>query len=157
MLLTSQPGCILLNVFLPRKPSNTLDVRPLAAQGFNVPPGGMPAPVQLDPSEGPKVVMEIRGGERHMEKIPLPENGMFVQDLVQQAKLHENFGQLSISIMRQNGSNPPLRLTLRTDDKGNVTNIGQNYALHPGDYIIVYQDQRNYLERFIDKTIKMKS
>ncbi len=41
-----------------------------------------------------------------------------------------------------------------TDDDGKVTNVGQNYALHPGDHIIVYEDDRTYFERFMAKTFK---
>lgn len=152
-LLVTQPGCILLHMFLPRKPSSTLDTSLLKAQGYSIPPGGMPAAVALDPSDGPRVILEIRSEERHLETIPLPEKGMFIEDLVQQAKLHEAFGSLHISIMRPNGEGaPPVRMDLVTDSKGKATNVGQNYGLHPGDHIIVLQDERSYFERFAEKT-----
>ncbi len=155
-LLVTQPGCLLLSALLPKKPSNGLDVSHLKAQGYSIPPGGMPAAVALDPNDGPRVILEIRGDKRHLETIPLSEKGMFIEDLVQQAKLHENFGQLSISIMRPNGQGaPPVRMDLTTDDKGKATNVGQNYGLLPGDHIIVLPDDRSYLERFITKTTKM--
>lgn len=157
LLLTTQPGCLLLNAFLPRKPRSVFDTSYLEAAGYSIPPGGMPAPVNLDPNAGPRVVLEVRSEERHLETIPVPEEGLFIQDLVQQAKLHESLGQLSISIMRPQKSGAPLRLDLRTDDSGKATNIGQNYAVLPGDHIIVFHDERTYLERFVDKTIKAKS
>ena len=72
-LLATQPGCVLLSAFLPRKASNQLDVSLLKAQGYSVPPGGMPAAVALDPNDGPRVILEIRADERHLETIPLPE------------------------------------------------------------------------------------
>jgi len=155
-LLATQPGCFLLSALLPRKPGNGLDVSYLKAQGYSIPPGGMPAPVALDPNDGPRVILEIRGDKRHLETIPLPEKGMFVEDLVQQAKLHETFGQLGISIMRPNGQGaPPVRMDLTTNDEGKATNVGQNYGLFPGDHIIVLPDERSHLERFITKTTKM--
>ena len=155
-LLATQPGCFLLSALLPRKPGNGLDVSYLKAQGYSIPPGGMPAPVALDPNDGPRVILEIRGDKRHLETIPLPEKGMFVEDLVQQAKLHETFGQLGISIMRPNGQGaPPVRMDLTTNDEGKATNVGQNYGLLPGDHIIVLPDDRSHLERFITKTTKM--
>lgn len=156
VLLATQPGCLLLNALLPRKPSNGLDVSYLKAQGYSIPPGGMPAPVALDPNDGPRVILEIRGDKRHLETIPISEQGMFIEDLVQQAKLHENFGQLGISIMRKNGEGaPPVRMDLTTDDDGKATNVGLNYGLLPGDHIIVLPDDRTHLERFIAKTTKM--
>jgi hypothetical protein len=111
--------------------------------------------VVLDPSDGPRVILEVRADERHLETIPLPDKGMFIEELIQQAKLNENFGQLSISIMRPNGEGaPPVRMDLTTNDAGKASNVGQNYALHPGDHIIVLHDERSYFERFMSKTTK---
>jgi len=154
-LLATQPGCILLNSFLPRKDRSSLDTSLLKAQGYSIPPGGMPAHVALDPNDGPRVILEVRSDERHLETIPLTDKGMFIEDLVQQAKLHETFGVLNISIMRPNGEGaPPVRLDLTTNDEGKATNVGQNYALRPGDHIIVLNDDRTYVERFVAKTFR---
>lgn len=156
VLMATQPGCVLLNALLPRKPGNGLDVSYLKAQGYSIPPGGMPAPVALDPNDGPRVILEIRGDKRHLETIPLPEKGMFIEDLVQQAKLHENFGQLGISIMRPTGQGaPPVRMDVTITEEGKATNLGQNYGLLPGDHIVVLPDDRTHLERFIARTTKM--
>ena len=154
-LLATQPGCLLLNTFLPRKDRSTLDTSLLKAQGYSIPPGGMPAAVALDPNDGPRVILEIRSDERHLETIPLTDKGMFIEELVQQAKLHETFGSLHISIMRPNGEGAaPVRMDVTTNDDGKATNVGQNYALRPGDHIIVINDDRTYFERFIAKTLK---
>ncbi len=60
-----------------------------------------------------------------------------------------------VSIMRPTeAGGPPLRLDTRIDDSGKATNIGQNYALLPGDHIIVASDNRSSLERFIDKQFR---
>ncbi len=151
-MLATQSGCELLTM-TKRKP--TLDTSLLKAQGYSIPPGGMPAQVAPDSQGRPRVVLEIRSDERHLESIPFPASGvLFIEDLVQQAKLSETFGQLTISIMRPNGAGvPPVRLDVRTNSKGKVTNVGQNYALRPDDYIIVLHDERTNLERFIEKTL----
>ncbi len=150
-MLATQSGCELL----PKPRSPSLDTSLLKAQGYSIPPGGLPARVAPDAQGRPRVVLEIRSDERHLESIPLPPDGvMFIEDVVQQAKLHETFGQLSISIMRPNGPDaPPVRLDVRTNDKGKATNVGQNYALRPDDHIIVLHDERTHLERFIEKTM----
>lgn len=152
-LLATQSGCILLSELLGQRNKSQLDTSLLEAQGYSIPPGGMPTQVKPDPSGKPRVVLEIRTGEnqRHVESIPLPmDRGLFIQDVVQQANLHESFGNLSISIMRSNGGGaPPVRMDCRTDEDGAVTDMGANYALLPGDHIVVLEDQRSALERFL--------
>ena len=70
-------------------------------------------------------------------------------------RLHDRFGQLSISIMRPTeAGGPPLRMDTRIDDTGKTLNSGQNYALLPGDHIVVNSDNRSGLERFIDKQFR---
>ncbi len=155
-VLSSQSGCVLLNAFIGKSRTPGLDVSMLEAQGYSIPPGGMPLPVKAEADGKPRVVLELRGDGRHLESIPLPtEKAMFVEDLVLQAKLHEQIGALSLTIMRPNGAGaPPLRLDSKTDDKGKAINIGQNYALLPGDHVIVYSDERSLLEKFIDTQLK---
>jgi hypothetical protein len=46
-------------------------------------------------------------------------------------------------------------LESKFDAKGKPVSAGNNYALHPGDHIIVYQDHRNGFERFIDAQFKL--
>ena len=140
----SQPGCILLNAFMEKDDQWSLDTTLLEAQGYSVPPGGMPTAVPAEQRSGPAVVLEVRGGAsaRHLERIPLPtDRAMFIQDLVQEARLHERIGRLKVSIMRPVGSGqPPVRMEVRTDAQGRVTNVGANYALLPQDHIIVVED-----------------
>jgi hypothetical protein len=143
-----------------RKESPTLDTRLLEAQGYSMPAGGMPMEVSPKGSEKPNVVLEIRGGKdrRHVERIVLPtDRGVFIQDIVQQAKLHEKFGRLQISIMRPHGIGmPPVRLDAQTDSDGQITNVATNYALLPGDHVIVNEDSRSSLEKFLDSQFSNK-
>ena len=109
-----------------------LDTSMLKRQGYSIPPGGMPSQVSPNSSGAPRVVLEVRGdSDKHMESIPLPaDRPMFIEDLVQEAQLHERLGKLQISIMRPNGSgNPPMRLECETDSKGKATTIGNNHDL----------------------------
>ncbi len=150
--VATQSGCISLGTFLGQSKSPTLDTRLLEAQGYSIPRGGMPAPVAPDPNGAPRVILEVREDGTHVESIPLPmDRAVFIEDIVQQARLHDRFGQLSISIMRptQTGG-PPLRLDTRIDGAGKALDVGRNYALLPGDHIVVNSDNRSSLERFID-------
>ncbi len=156
-VVLSQAGCVSLAAFLGQKKSPELDTSLLQAQGYSIPPGGMPT--QIDPQvagSGPHVVLEIRSEDRHLESVPLPmDRPVFVEDIVRDAQLSERFGRLRISIMRPNGSEaPPVRLDLRTNSDGKATSVGGNYALLPGDHIIINEDNRSGLERFIDSQFK---
>ena len=67
-----------------------------------------------------------------------------------------NLGNFRFRSCAPNGEGaPPVRMDLTITDEGKATNLGQNYALRPGDHIIVIQDERSYLERFMTKTTKM--
>jgi len=155
-LLVSQSGCISLSSLFARKDASMLDTTSLKREGYSIPPGGMPSQVAPSSSGAPRVVLEVRGEGKHLESIPLPvDRPMFIEDLVQEAKLHEHLGKLNISIMRSNGSNnPPIRLECGTDAKGKSTNISNNYALLPNDHLIVIADQRSSFEKFIEKRFK---
>lgn len=87
-----------------------------------------------------------------MERIPLSkERPMFVENLVQEAKIHERLGGVNISIMRPTGpTTPPVRMDVQVKDSGKVKNMEENYALMPGDHLIVNYDQRTTLEMFFD-------
>lgn len=154
--IATQSGCLSLGTFIGQTKSPTLDTRMLEAQGYSIPPGGMPAPVAPSPNGAPRVILEVREDGTHVESIPLDmDKAVFIEDIVQQARLHDRFGQLDISIMRPtpNGG-PPLRLDTHIESTGKATNVGQNYALLPGDHIVVNSDNRSSLERFIDKQFR---
>lgn len=150
---TTQSGCLTLGELVSPQKKQVLDTSFLETQGYSMPMGGMPAPVAPDPNGAPRVILEVRNGQTHLESIPLPmDRAVFIEDIVQQARLHDRFGQLVISIMRPTElGGAPLRLDLQTDSSGKAANAGQNYALMPGDHIVVNIDDRSGLERFIEK------
>ncbi len=158
LLWGTQTGCLSFSSLFSRQ-SPQLDTSLLERQGYSVPPGGMPTPMEPDRTGKPNIVMELRiGGQQpHLERIPLPdEGGAFIEDFVRQTRLHEQLGQLNISIMRPNPhGGPPVRLEVRTDDDGRVANLATNYALMPGDHLVIIEDQRSYLERFVESQFKM--
>lgn len=157
-VLLSQTGCITLLGGKVRRPK--LDTSYLEAAGYSIPPGGMPAPVRPTHSDGRAIVMEVRGVEEkpHLEQIPLPKDRpMFVEDLVRDAKINERVGGVLISIMRPTGPNlPPVRMDVRVRETGKVKDLEENYALMPGDHVIVNTDGRTSLEVFVD-SLKGKS
>lgn len=158
-LICMQTGCVTLEALLrPKKgqEGGGLDTTLLKAQGYSIPPGGMPAAVNLQASDKPSIVLEVRGDQdqRHVERIPVPmDRGVFVEEIVQEAKLHERIGKLRIDIMRPNGPTaPPVRLEMFTDENGRATSMGTNYALLPGDHIIVNEDRASSFQKWMSFT-----
>ena len=149
--LVYQTGCVSL---MGKKRSSKLDTSYLEAAGYSIPPGGMPSPIGDMASDGQSIVMEVRqdGEKPHIERIPLSkERPMFIETLVQEAKISERLGGVNISIMRPTGpTTPPVRLVVRVKDNGKVKEMEENYALMPGDHLIVTYDQRTSLETFVD-------
>lgn len=152
---TSQAGCLSMSSFLGQKRKPGLDVAMLAAQGYQLPPGGMPSPlppqIQLSGSE---FILELRGSEKAIAAIPLDaEKAMTVEEMAAKTDLTDKLGRASIYIMRPSNQGTPIRLDAKLDSKGRCVNPGQNYALRPGDHVIAVDDGRTLFERYIDETL----
>ncbi len=128
-----QVGCTSFGDLMANNDSE-IDTSLLAQQGYAIPPGGMP--IQVDPTQmagAPSIVMEVRNGPRHLERIPLPsDRPVFIEDIVQQAQLAKRLGRLKISIMRSGGPGaPPVNMDVEIDGDGKASSVGCNYALRP--------------------------
>lgn len=156
LCLATQSGCLSLGELMNQQKDSALDTTFLESQGYSIPSGGMPSPVAPDPSGAPRVILEVRDGKKHLESIPLPmDRAVFIEDIVQEARLHDRFGKLVISIMRPTElGGPPVRLDVQIGSSGKAANAGQNYALMPGDHIVVNSDNRSGFERFIDQQFR---
>lgn len=155
-VLAQASGCALSSLISRKSPQ--LDTSLLAAQGYSIPPGGMPTQLAESDSSGePSITLEIRGdNEPKVRRVPLPvDRAVFADEVVRQGSLQEHLGRVNMSIMRPSGQgNPPIRMDVRFDDDGKPENLGTNYALLPGDHVIVIADQRSALERFITGQFK---
>jgi hypothetical protein len=154
-MIASQSGCLTLSSLLGQKrKSGGYDMSMLQAQGYQIPPGGMPS--ALPPSvqmTGSEFVLEIRDSEKEMAAIRLdPEKGMTVEEMARKADLADKLGRAQIYIMRPT-SGAPLRLESKLDGKGRCADPGHNYALHPGDHVIATGDGRTLFERFVDERL----
>jgi hypothetical protein len=152
-VMAGQSGCISLGSMMGAKRGPTFDTTMLKAQGYSIPPGGMPR--QLPSTviqDGTGVVLEIRDDEPRLAAIPLPQGRtVTVEDFAKQLEISKTLGSCTLHIMRPNGDTPPVRLDVHLNSKGRVSNPANNYALRPGDHIIAISDGRNMLERFIDE------
>lgn len=153
--LISQAGCVSIGRLMGAKRGPTFDTTMLKAQGYSIPPGGMPR--QLPSTviqDGTGVVLEIRDDEPKLAAIPLPrDRAVTVEDFAHQLELTKSLGGCTLHIMRPNGDGPPVRLDVRLTSKGRASNPAHNYALRPGDHVIAISDGRNLLERFVDEQL----
>lgn len=136
-----------------RKPG--LDLRMLEAQGYQVPPGGMPSPLPSNVHlTGSEFVLEVRGSEKQIAAIPLdPEKGMTVEEMAKKTDLAEKLGHANLFIIRPTDSGTSIRMDAKLDGKGKCVNPGYNYAIRPGDHVIAMGDGRSLFERYIDEKL----
>ena len=142
-------GCNVLN-FQPRESTSSLDLKSLQNAGYAVDESGalLAAPHASSSSGLPTVVLDIRNGEQHMERIPLsPDKPMFVSDVIKDAKLVERIGKIKVSVVRETTpSTPPVRMDVDFDSKGKEVMQEQNYALQPNDRVIVRKNDRTWFD-----------
>jgi hypothetical protein len=132
-----------------REPVDGIDTKALREAGYHFDERG--AQRALPPSDGkPSVVLEVRNGKRHLERIPLPpDKPTFIQDIVDDAKLVDKIGRIQVTILRPTGANnPPIRMDADFDTETKRLVIGQNYAVQPNDTVIVSKDTRSWLDNF---------
>ncbi len=157
VLMVGATGCGSLTGHY-RTANDSLDTRQLEAAGYSFDESGAQLPGKVAPSSSglPTVVLDIRNGDRHMERIPIsPDKPLFIQDVVKDAKLTNRLGKIRVSIMRATTPNkPPVRMDVDFDSSGQNVMQEQNYALQPNDQIIVSKDDTTWLENMIGNASK---
>jgi len=134
-------------------PAEKIDMTPVKKEGYTVGPYGVMQPLpQADDS--PSIILEVNRGKRTFEKVPLvPNQPMFVADLVRDADLQRKIGRIQVTILRPNGSNPPVRMDVDFDAAGKRVEEGMNYSLRAGDHVIVTADSTNFMSRVASGTV----
>lgn len=133
--------------------SEKIDLTPVKKEGYTVGPYGVMQPLPTA-DESPSVILEVNNGKRSFERIPLvPNQPMFVADLVRDADFYRKIGKVRVSILRPNGNNPPVRLDVDFDSTGKRVEEGMNYSLRPGDHVVVTADDTTFLNRIASGTV----
>jgi hypothetical protein len=142
-------GCTSMKGDANREPVKGVDTRMMRAEGYTFDEKG--AQIPIPPSDGrPSIVMEVRDGKQHFERIPLsPDKPTFVQDVIDDAKLVDELGKIQVTILRPtNPHSPPIRMPADFDPETRRIVVGQNYALQPNDQLLVAKDTRSWLDNF---------
>ncbi len=151
-LLAASSGCQMFN-FETRKSTSSLDLKSMENAGYSLDENGvmLPAPPGKSAAGLPIVVLEVRDGEKHEEKIPItPEKPLFIEDVIQDAKLVDRLGKIKVSIIRATTpTSPPVRMDVDFDSKGKNVMQEQNYALQPNDRIVVRKDDRTWIDSML--------
>ena len=143
-----------------RTPEAALDTKPLEVDGYAFDEHGVVQPKAgtLSSSGLPTVVLDVRNGEKHMERIPIsPDKPLFIADVIDDAKLVKRIGKIRVTIIRATAPNvPPVRMDVTFDSSGRNVMAQQNYALQPNDRIIVSPDDRNFLTNMLGSLARKK-
>ncbi len=145
--LAAITGCSSILGDRSKEPIKGVDTKAMRAAGYSFDERG--AQRTLPTGDGsPAVVLEIRDRKRHFERVPLPvDKPTLVQDIVDDAKLVDRLGRIHVTILRPTGKNsPPVRMVADFDNDTKRIVPSQNYAVQPGDNILIEPDTRSWLD-----------
>lgn len=148
--ITLNSGCSAMMGERNKGPLSNIDMNSLKAAGYAA--GSTPAAVEPSQDGRPTVILEVRDGKKHMERIPLPpDKPTYISDIVKDAKLVEKLGRIDLAIMRPSGTSaPPVRMQIDFDTRGKNVMEDQNYSLRSGDHIIVAPDDTTAIDRLVE-------
>src|SRR6056297_473751 len=137
-LLALSSGCALTNQ-TPRLPG-------LGGSGASSPPGLAPnrAAQTFQRIKQAKrehaVILQVAGDPEPLRVLPLPQEGqaVFVSDLLTQTGVFSKFGRVDAELFRDS-TNLMDGVRMRVDIRGDSIAPGTDYALRPGDRLVVRQ------------------
>ena len=102
------------------------------------------------PGSTASITMEIRpaGKKPEMTQLQL-DNGTTVQQALEKARLIQRFRRMNVEIMRVAGDQRA-KLDVKYDHTKAQVNQLYDYALHPGDHLIVAQDTSTALDDMLE-------
>ena len=155
IVISTSGGCAAL-LGKTKGPLDNLDTRGLKQAGYTFGEYGANKPI-LTEDGSPAIVLEVKNGKRHFEKIPMVQGqSVFIADIIRDAKLDKKIGRLQATILRPNGQNkPPIRMDVDFDDTGKRVMEGQNYSLRPGDHVVISHDERNMMSSWLPNSLSM--
>ena len=147
LVLIGFSGCAAMSGNKSSEPIDGIDTKAMRAAGYTFDETGTQKAIPTG-DQSPSVILEVRDGKRHMEKIPMsPEKPLFIQDVIVDAKLEDKLGKIKVAILRPTGtSSPPIRMEADMEPNGKGVVKWQNYALQPGDQIVVTKDTTTWVD-----------
>lgn len=105
----------------------------------------------------PPVRLEIRAAGKSPEfrEIQLRE-GMCIQDALTETQLTRRFGRMDLQLMRRNEQGLA-KMDSKYEHKRNRVNPMYDYALHPGDHLVVTEDTTTALDDMLKGLTLMRT
>jgi hypothetical protein len=160
-MIRRSPGCHLVNLLAMLLSVTTmlgcsaLQLDPSSAALFTTQGTEVGAGQQI--SAAPSVKLEIRAAGKSPEfrEIPLRE-GMCIQDALIETQLTRRFGRMNLELMRRNAQGLA-KMDSRYEHKRNRVNPMYDYALHPGDHLVVTEDTTTVLDDMLKGLTLMRT
>ncbi len=122
---------------------------------------GGPATAELAPQPDPSVptfLVEVREGtaqKSRTRQLPLAEP-LTVQDVLKKTGVLSQFTRMNITIERPVPGRPaPLKLEIPFSVATRSVDPGRDYAIRPGDRLIIAEDTRTLIDRLFDQAFGM--
>jgi hypothetical protein len=115
-------------------------------------------PVAEQPFDAPQVAVEFQSASGKVKRVPVPlEAGMAAQDAIDKTKAGKHFGRCDIDLVRPGTLSPePVKMPLAWDNDRKRVAHSTNYALHPGDRIVVRENTSSALDDMLAKVMGQK-
>jgi hypothetical protein len=107
----------------------------------------------LDPAKA--VIVEIRADAAAPAAVPVAHlDGMLVQDALAKSGVIKRFSRMDVKLMRPRPDGKgPHKMDVTYDGKARRVSPGTDYALLPGDRVIVVEDTRTEFDDMVDKIV----
>ncbi len=121
-------------------------------------PAGKAQLSQTAAANVPTFFVEVREGTQEkgrVKQLPLSEP-LTVQQLLEKTGTLSQFNRMNITIERPvPGQRMPLKLEIPFDVGSHAVVAGNDYAIRPGDRVIIAEDSRTMVDRFLDQAFQM--
>jgi len=108
------------------------------------------ASVPAEAAETCVVQVQSYAGKSRRLEIPITD-GMTVQDIVKVVQVRKLFSRLTIELERPvANSHKPLKMPVTVEGFGKRVNPAYNYALRPGDRLVIREDPTNTFDDMLD-------
>ena len=108
------------------------------------------ASVPAEATETCVVEVQSYAGKSRRFEIPITD-GMTVQDIVKAVQVRKLFSRITIELQRPvANSRKPLKLPVTVEGFGKRVNPAYNYAVRPGDRLVLSEDPTNTFDDMLD-------
>lgn len=95
-------------------------------------------------------VVEFRSKAKVSQKVPVPiREGMCVQQVIEASNALRQFSRFDVELARRTPQGAWHKMRVTFDHSANRVDPGYDYAIRPGDYLIVTEDPTTPLDRVL--------